>query len=307
MEKFPFVSVIIPTFNRRPLLKKTLTSLKSVNYPKTKMEIIVVDNGSSDGTFQVVKKYFPNVKLFSFPQNKGIPAALNLAIKKSKGKYIFQTNDDVIFAKDCLKILIIAAQSDQKVGIAGGRLYFSDRPKTPMINHLKVNLFIGYHSFRKTPSDKISEVDVVTGASMLIKRKVIEKIGLTDEKFGPYGAEDYEFCFRTKAAGFKVIFCPESVVWVKEFRTNDKKINYQRLFDHYKGKFRFMLLYANPLQNLVFFPTQLLFAPIFCYLQSRKKIVFPILHALLWNLKNLNQTLHTRNKIVMLKNKHVIS
>ena len=191
-------------FSQKALLKKTLTSLKYLDYPKIKTEIIVVDNGSKDGTSQMVKKYFPQIKLFSFSQNKGIPTALNLAIKKSKGKYLFQTNDDVIFAKNSLKELVVTSESDPNIGIAGGRLYFSDRPTTPMITHLNVNLFIGYHSFFQTPSDRISEVDIVTGASMLIKRKVIEKIGLTDEKFGPYGAEDYEFCFRTKAAGFKV-------------------------------------------------------------------------------------------------------
>lgn len=301
MEKFPFVSVIIPTFNRQTLLKKTLSSLRSVDYPKNKIEIIVVNNGSNDKTQKMVKENFSHIKLFSFPQNRGIPQALNLAIRKSKGSYIFQTNDDVIFEKSCLKILIAAAQKDEKVGIAGGRLYFADRSKTPMINHLKINLFIGYHSFFKTPSDKISEVDIVTGASMLIKRKVIEKIGLTDEKFGPYGAEDYEFCFRTKVAGFKVIFCPESAVWVEEFKTSDKKIIHQRFFDHYKGKFRFMLLYGHFFQIMVFLPTQILIGPFYSYLQSGTKTFLPIIEGLAWNLKNIKETYKRRRKIQKLK------
>lgn len=298
--QYPFVSIIIPTFNRKPLLKKTLKSLKNLNYPKNKTEVIIVDNGSRDGTSQMVKE-FPDIKLLSLSQNIGIPKALNLAIKNSKGNYIFQTNDDVIYEKNCLKELIKTVKSDPKIGIVGGRLYFSDRPKTPMINHLKLNLYIGYHSFKKTPSDKISEVDIVTGACMLIRKKAIEKIGFPDEKFGPYGAEDYEFCFRAKSAGFKVMFCPKAVVWVTEFKTKDKSIVNQRLFDHYKGKFRFMLLFASPAQNLVFFPTQILCAPIFCYMQSRKKVAVPILKAIFWNLKNLKNTLNSRKKIKKIK------
>lgn len=298
---YPFVSIIIPTYNRKLLLRKTLKSLKSLDYPKNKLEVVIIDNGSSDKTSLMIKKY-PKIKLIPLSQNIGIPAALNLAINNSKGNYIFQTNDDVTYEKNCLKELIKTIRSDPKIGIVGGRLYFSDRPKTPMINHLKLNLYIGYHSFKKTPADKISEVDIVTGACMLINKKIIGKIGFFDEMFSPYGAEDYEFCFRAKSAGFKVIFCPKAVVWVTEFKTNDKSIENQRLFDHYKGKFRFMLLFASPLQNLVFFPTQIFFAPIFCYMQSRKKVVVPILKAINWNLKNLKNTLSSRENIKKIKN-----
>lgn len=258
------------------------------------METIVVDNGSTDGTCQMVKKEFPYVKMIAFKQNEGVPSALNAAIEKSKGRYIFQTNDDVIFERSCLAQLINNCLGDKKVGIAGGRLYFVDRPQTPMIANLNLNLYIGYHSFRKTPSDRVCDVDIVTGACMLISRKLIEAIGPFDEGFGPYGGEDYEFCFRAKRAGYKVIFCPKAAVWVKEFKTEDKLTEKRRLFDHYKGKFRFMLLYASPLQNLTFFPIQLFFAPIFCYTQSGKKITAPMFWALFWNLKNLKRTAATR-------------
>ena len=136
---------------------------------------------------------------------------------------------------------------------------------------------------------------------MLIRKSMINLIGNFDEKFGPYGAEDYEFCYRARTAGFKVMHCPNAKVWVDDENINQKAVP-ERLYGHYRGKFRFMLLYASLWHNLIFFPIQLTAGPVYCYLQSGKKTTLPMIKALWWNIKNLKSTLKDRSGLATLKN-----
>lgn len=294
------VSVIIPTQNRQKHLQKTLLSLKSQNFPKAKIETIVIDNGSNDNTLQMLSAKFGHVQTIKNRRNIGFAPALNQGIRKSRGQFIFVTNDDVTFDKNCLKELVSIIKTDDKIAIVGGRMFFDKKPQTMALPGFRFNIWLGYHPHDFQNSDKIREMDVATGGCMLIRKSSLKVFGLFDPKFFFCG-EDYDLCSRAKIAGFKVMYCPTAIVWHQFLNSGQTINNFSSLFAHYRGKFRFMFIHASILQLLFFLPLQLLIGPFFSYWQSRQKTLLPIVAALYSNIKNLNEILTTRKKINKLR------
>ncbi len=289
----PKVSIIIPTRNRVDSLLETLDSIYKMSYPRAKIEVLAVDNGSKSDYGRSLKRRFPATKIIKLATNVGFGPALNIGIKQALGEYILVTNDDVIFDKDCLRELINVAELGSKIGIVGGKMYFKDDPTRLALPGFKVNLWLGYHPYDFSGSNSIREMDVTTGGCMLIRASMFKRTGPFDEGFFFCG-EDYDLCLRAKKAGFKVMFSPKAVVW-HEFLNNGKKTNNSsQLFSHYRGKFRFMVVHATVPQMLVFFPIQLLAGPIFCYWQSRQLTFKPMINALGWNLMNIKGTAKSR-------------
>ena len=102
----PKVSIVFSNFNggKEPL--ECLASIKKLNYPKNKIETIIIDNGSKDKSPEKIAGKFPEVNLIKLKKDIGLPASLNLGIKKSAGKYIFIANDDIIFEKSSIKNMV---------------------------------------------------------------------------------------------------------------------------------------------------------------------------------------------------------
>lgn len=290
---FLSVTVILPTMNRKNSLQESLRSLYKMDYPKERLELIVIDNGSTDGTPFLVKEQFPQTKLITLPSNIGFAPALNLGIKKAKGSYIFITNDDVIFNKNCLSELVKLAQSDKTIGIIGGKMFFSDRPERMALPGFRVNIWLGYHPYDFTGENQVREMDVTTGGCMLIRKSMLKLTGFFDEGFFFCG-EDYDLCFRARIAGFKVMYCPTALVWHKFLGSSTQSFN--SLFAHYRGKFRFMLIHANFFQLFLFFPLQLVIG---------FRHVSPLFAALFWNIKNLPSALESRRKVHRLRELHM--
>ncbi|OGM26991.1 hypothetical protein A3D00_05745 [Candidatus Woesebacteria bacterium RIFCSPHIGHO2_02_FULL_38_9] len=271
--------------NREKSLIETLNSLFKMNYPKNRTEVIIVDNGSTDGTIEELPS---KLKLIKNKNNKGFAPALNQGIKASKGEYIFVTNDDVVFDRNCLSELVKLAQSDKKIGIVGGKMFFKNS-RIMALPGFRVNLWLGYHPFDLEGQNRTREMDVATGGCMLIRKSMLGKIGLFDEGFFFCG-EDYDLCFRAKYAGFKIMYYPIAIVWHEFLNTSKKSFN--SLFAHYRGKFRFMLVHASLPQLIFFFPIQLTVGT---------KNLAPMSKAIIWNIKNFNKTLESRNKVNELK------
>ncbi len=298
--KYPLVSIIIPTYNRQEYLFKALRSLYLQNYPQNKIETIIIDNGSNDNTLQMLSLKFPKSIIIKNNRNIGFAPALNQGIRKSQGQFIFVTNDDVTFDKNCLRELVALAETNDKIAIVGGRMFTDLKPQTMALPGFKFNIWLGYHPYDYQSSDKIREMDVATGGCMLIRKSSLKVTGTFDPGFFFCG-EDYDLCTRAKIAGFKVMYCPTAIVWHKFLNSGQKTNNFGPLFAHYRGKFRFMFIHATVLQLLFFLPIQLLIGPLFSYWQSRQKTLLPIVTALYLNIKNLNEILKRRKKINKLR------
>src|SRR3989338_4956373 len=128
MDKLPTLSIIFPTFNGISDTRECLQSLREVTYPSTSIETIIVDNNSSDGTVDTIKKEFREVTVLPQKENLGFAKAVNVGIKNCSGEYIFVTNNDVVFTPDFFKILVAYLFHHSETGVIGGKIYFKDAP-----------------------------------------------------------------------------------------------------------------------------------------------------------------------------------
>ena len=231
----PLVAIVVVNWNGKEILRDCLKSLRTTDYPNYK--VIVVDNGSTDGSASMVEKEFPEVNLICNEQNLGFVKANNIgmrhALKHNSAYVLLLNNDTIITRKDWLKRMVEVAQNPE-VGIVGLKMLFPDGEvqriilRTYTLYDLREFVFGGKKEeytvplgsrgsgdskdFRASEYDGVYEVELVSGACMLIKREVVSKIGLLDEIFSPYFGEETDYCLRAGRAGFKVMFTGRSSI-----------------------------------------------------------------------------------------------
>lgn len=292
--KNPTISIIFPTLNSKKLLPAFFQSLSAQSYPKSQIDVRIVDNGSSDGTAEFIKERFPKVKLIQLKKNIGFAPALNLLAKDVKSDLIFITNDDVTFSENCLEDLVKLLISNPKIGMVGGKL-LSSKGNSAWPG-FKLNPYLGYMYHDLTNLDKVRESDWLTGPCIMIKTKVMRKVGFFDPGYFFCG-EDFDLSIAVRKAGFKIMYAPSAKIYHKFRRSGNLK--FSSIFAHYRGKFRLIIKNATPLQILTSLPFQLLAVPLYRLLT--KPSVFPIIFAttylgFAWNLIHLPETLRARKK-----------
>jgi len=208
----PKVSIVIVNWNGREFLKNCLSSVFAQVYPDYR--VVMVDNGSTDGSAVFVRDNFPRVDLLELAENTGYPHGNNVGIKYALDKYdpdyvLLLNNDTRIPRADGLAALVAAAESAGSIGIVGCRLVYPDGQVQDMGAEITP---YGYQKLVKlngwTAPAKPYQVDAVMGAVFLIKKVVIGKIGLLDEGFAPFYFEDTDYCARARKAGYGVTVVP---------------------------------------------------------------------------------------------------
>lgn len=210
------VDIVILNFNREADTKECILSLKRMNYKNYR--VILVDNDSSDGSGFRIKERFREIEFLRSEKNLGFSGGCNLAIRHSMKQdlagYILLLNNDTIAGEGLLDSLLSAAESDKATGIAGAvNYYYTDPEKV----HMSAHRFLWWLGIQKRLQDldaAVKEVQSVSACCMLIKKEVIQTIGLFDERFFMY-YEDADFCLRAKKAGFKVVAVRAAKVWHK--------------------------------------------------------------------------------------------
>jgi GT2 family glycosyltransferase len=272
MKEKPVLSIVIVSWNVREDLRECLQSLlreEGSRLESGEIEIIVVDNASTDGTAEMVNLEFPQVKLLVNSQNLGYTKANNIGINHSRGKYILLLNPDTIVHQGALQALIDCAESHPEAGIIGAKLLNPDgsvqrsaRSFPDIGAGLFRNTFLG-RLFPNNPFvrrylltdfgyDEVREVDWVSGAAMLVRRDLIERIGSLDERFWAY-CEDVDLCWRAWQAGYKVLFCPNAVITHKVGRSSDQRL-VPSLIQHHKSMWLFYLKNYRHRYPLLLFP-----------------------------------------------------
>lgn len=219
------VSVIIVSWNAREYLMQCLASLTPAvcRYP---MEIIVVDNASSDGSAEAVASAFPQVHLLRNPANLGFARANNLGIAASTGRYACLVNSDVKVLPDCISRLVDFCEEHPTVGMVGpriigrdGNLQRSCRGFPGVWNMfcraLALDAFfpgsrwLSGFLLSHWPQDSLRQVDMLTGCFWLVRRQALAQVGPLDERFFMYG-EDMDWCKRFWLKGWQLIFVPSA-------------------------------------------------------------------------------------------------
>lgn len=299
---YPKVSIIFPNYNGGMQPIECISSIIKLNYPKDKIEIIVIDNNSMDGSLQKVKRQKAkgkstgqNLKVIENKENVGFAKAINQGIKQSNGKYIFITNDDIIFDKNSLKNLVEYTNEHSNVGIIGGKIFSKNKPTQVISCGYMMNKWTG-NVYPSPHSNKTHEPDWVQGCAMLIPKNILSQVGLLDEGFTHF-FEDIDFALRVKYAGYKVVYYPRAVFLHGESKTaNKNKPN--KYYQWYKNKIRFCLKNLPPLNILSMLLIQFFIITPYRALVLRDRRFIPFLKGLFWNIIHLSQTLEARRNMV---------
>ena len=219
------ISIILVNYNGVDFLYDCLYSIKQfVDDPN--YEIIIIDNASSDNSIKVIKDNFPFIKLICSDINLGFSKANNIAAKHSQGKYLLFLNTDTILIEDTPNILSNYLQQNTNVGAISSRITFQDSSyqlscgKLPsfwieFFDKIKYTLDRQFHhifsSLHNIKYSKVQEVGWLTGACLMMRRDVFEKLEGFDEEFFMY-FEDKDICKRVKELGYKVMYYPKTSI-----------------------------------------------------------------------------------------------
>ncbi|HEU5317992.1 MAG TPA: glycosyltransferase family 2 protein [Chloroflexota bacterium] len=218
--------MIVP-YNVRTLLHNCLDAVRRSAAPFP-FETIVVDTGL-DGSAAMARREYPEMTVLEAPENPGYAAANNLGIRRARGEHVLLLNPDTVVPPDAFARAVAELERDSSVGILGVKLVRGDgsldlacrrsfpTPRTALYHFLRLpKLFprsarFGQYNLTDRDPDREYDVDAVAGAFLLIRRAVLERIGLLDESFWMYG-EDLDLCWRAKAAGWRTRYYPRVTV-----------------------------------------------------------------------------------------------
>lgn len=210
------VSIIVLNWNGREYIRSCVEHVLNQTY--WKLEIIVVDNGSTDGSIEFIQTEYPGLRFIKNETNLGFCKGMNQGIGVSDGAYVILLNQDAFLSEDFVERAIGAAEKDERIGMVGGKIYrFMDGQKTTDINHVG-------HFLRKrvahTNSRNSTREEFVfgpTGCCPFLKREMLEDVRLSsgeyyDESYFAYG-EDLDLWFRAQLRGWKCLFVPDVIAW----------------------------------------------------------------------------------------------
>lgn len=249
------VTIIIVNYNGERFLVDCLDSIREQTYKK--LQVIVFDNASADGSVELIRRKYPEVKLIESDKNIGYCAANNYCLKElleSQRKYALLLNADMILQKDCLERLINTADNQKESGIFSPRILRF--PETDKIWYAggTIDFKRGITRFGTGEIDAAfihvpGKTEFVCGCSMLIRRTFIEKIGLFDPDFFAY-YEDADLSVRANNAGMGCYYEPRAIAYHKG---GDIESPYSAYYFH-RNRFLFVSKHATFIQRLYFYP-----------------------------------------------------
>jgi GT2 family glycosyltransferase len=211
----PLVSVIIVTYNSAKFISQCLESVMASDYRA--VEVIVVDNDSTDGTPSMVRKSFRHANLVEGGTNLRYSGGNNLGIMKSHGKYIFLLNPDATISTNCLSMMVETFARDPCIGVAGCKVI---QPSTATISfaggyidevsgRLKI---VGDKTMDVGQFETQKDVQWTDGAAMMISRSALKEVGLFDSTYHFY-YEEVDLCWRVSMVGLRVVYVPRAVAY----------------------------------------------------------------------------------------------
>lgn len=294
------LSIIIVNYNVKHFLQQCLQSVyKSIG--DLGVEIIVVDNNSVDKSIEMLREHFPKLKLIINDKNVGFAKANNQAIKQAKGNYILLLNPDTVIQEDTLIKTISFLEQNKKAGalgvkmLDGNGLFLPESKRSlpsPASAFYKIfglsKLFpnsktFGQYHLNYLNNNEVHEVDVLSGAFFMTRKKILDEIGLLDERFFMYG-EDIDLSYRIQKMGYKNYYVPiTSIIHYKGESTKKTSVNY--IITFYKAMILFVKKHykqqnANPLIFLIQLAI-LLRASISLLKRFTLKITYPIIDGII--------------------------
>ncbi len=259
---FPTVLITIINWNGKDDILECLASLRKLNYPEDKYKILVIDNGSSDGSQAAISRDHPEVCLIENKKNLGYVRAVNQGIDyglNMNADYIWIFNNDVIVEQHSLMELISVGEQEKTAGVIAPVIFSYHRPDVIDNIGYQINFWTGRlkklkygRDIFRNRADKIADVDTILGCSNLIKTDVFRKIGLFRTEYELY-FEETDFNVRARKGDFRVVVVKGAQVWHKNASTMNKFI-FRRAYLLLRNLLLFELLNARLTHLLIFIP-----------------------------------------------------
>jgi GT2 family glycosyltransferase len=294
----PPVSILVLNYNGLSYLKNFMNSILKTDYPNFK--IVFIDNGSTDGSLEFIRKNYPDVQIIAFNNNYGFAEAYNRSIEMVNSDILLLINNDIEVDKNWLKELVKYISEDGVASIAP-KIKFLDNKD--VINSAGGNCDVYGVAWNRGNGekdlgqyDKPDEVFYVNGAVLIFRKAVWKDVGPFDSRYFMY-AEEVDWCWRARLKGYKVIYVPNSIVFHK-WQGSSKKTPFVYLMER---NWLCNLLKNYETKTLIqIIPIYLvlkMFKSIWLAFKGKNSEKFVIPKAVLWNLKNLKGTLQRRKQI----------
>jgi len=218
----PLVYCIIINWNGKELLRETLDSVLQMDYPNAK--VVVVDNGSTDGSQEVVRTSYPSVVLLENGKNLGFGGGNNVAIQfalERDAAWILLLNNDVSVDRSMLNGLMTIAVTDDRIGALSPKIYYHSPPDVIWYAGGRVNFWtgavshIGLRVKDRGQYDTVSDTEYISGCAFLARSAVLKQTGLFDAIYFPAYSEDADLSERIRRAGYRLVYTPSAKLWHK--------------------------------------------------------------------------------------------
>ncbi len=260
------LSIIIVNWNTRELLAKCLRCVDDT-VKKIRYETFVVDNHSTDGSPDMVRRDFPHVKLIANTENVCFARANNQAIREAQGRYVLLLNSDAFVKENTLDYMVEFMDAHPDAGMSGCKLLYEDgrlQPSCATYPTLLTETVIALGLDKLFPQSQVfgqyqmtnwdysdtRTVDVIMGAFMLVRGDAIPKIGMLDEAFFMY-SEEVDWCYRFQKAGWKIYFCPD-VETVHLWGGSSKAVKVETLIRLYRARTQFFRKHYGWVSSFIF-------------------------------------------------------
>jgi len=259
MSTTPLVSIVIPTYNRKKKLIRLINSILQSNYPKSRLEIIVVDDGSTDGTYEDIRRLFPQVKIFRNEVEKFPSASKNIGLKASNGDYILFIDDDNVVDTHAIKYLVDYLERHPEVGVCAPlTLYYGTDTiwcagvRRSIITSKTIYLYTG-QKLSEVKLPEIMESGDFPNCFLVRSRLVKNHNILFDEERFPMHYEESNFHYRIKKLGYKAVCYSKAIVWhdVKRSRVTGFETEWRTYFTA-RNRLLFHKKYSKWWQFLIF-------------------------------------------------------
>ena len=301
-ETQPMVSIIITSLNGGEFLPACLDGVLTQIYKNT--EVILVDNGSTDGSGEMVKQKYPSVSVMRTEQNLGFTGGANWGASESRGEYLLFLNNDIIITPSFIEELVKAMLQEPRSAVAQSKLLQASNPALlDSVGHAFTPTGFLLHEDEGLPDSIVGQPpkDIFTakGASMMVRRSIFEELGGFDTDFSIY-FEDADLCWRAWLRGHKVLLVPKSVVYHLGGGTTLRLNSHEIVFHNFKNRICSMLknlAYRDIVRVMPLHIAICIAGSVAWLARSKGRSALAVIRALAWNAIRIPQTMRKRHEI----------
>jgi hypothetical protein len=301
--KSPLVSIIILNYNGREFLEKCLGSVLKTDYPN--FEVIFIDNASTDGSHELVETLFSadnRIIMIRNKSNLGFAGGNNVGVRMARGEYIVFLNNDTEVEQDWLSELVKVISSNPTIGAAQSKILLTEEGSINLggfIDYVGIDSRPRNHWQKNHATSKIKEVFYASGAAMIVKKKLLNEVGLFDPTYFIYN-EETDLCWRIRLSGYRIVAVPQSIVYHKCRGTMAKRPKSYSLFLHRRNHISTLIKnyeFRNLSKYLPVYFVLMLLHGIYVMLRGEMDITTSYIKATLWNVKNFQYVYSRRLEV----------